>query len=103
MFSCFFFLSQPHLGGEKRRKRLRLRFGRLTNEKVNTTTTLGLVEGNSTNTVNTVEVEDTEFSSTNVEHKNRAGNEATTTNLSTTEVSKRLYLKVYKEELNINK
>uniref|UniRef100_A0A1A9W849 G-protein coupled receptors family 1 profile domain-containing protein n=1 Tax=Glossina brevipalpis TaxID=37001 RepID=A0A1A9W849_9MUSC len=76
---------QPHLGAEKRRKRLRLRFGRLTNEKVNTTTTLGLVEGNSTNTVNTMEVEDTEFSSTNVEHKNRAGNEATTTNLSTTE------------------
>uniref|UniRef100_A0A1B0AGY5 G-protein coupled receptors family 1 profile domain-containing protein n=1 Tax=Glossina pallidipes TaxID=7398 RepID=A0A1B0AGY5_GLOPL len=57
--------NKPHLGGEKRRKRLRLRFGRLTNEKVNTTTTLGLVEGNSTNTVNTVEVEDTEFSSTN--------------------------------------
>ncbi|XP_037895191.1 5-hydroxytryptamine receptor isoform X2 [Glossina fuscipes] len=77
--------NKPHLGGEKRRKRLRLRFGRLTNEKANTTTTLGLVEGNSTNTVNTMEVEDTEFSSTNVEHKNRAGNEATTTNLSTTE------------------
>uniref|UniRef100_A0A1B0B6E8 G-protein coupled receptors family 1 profile domain-containing protein n=1 Tax=Glossina palpalis gambiensis TaxID=67801 RepID=A0A1B0B6E8_9MUSC len=64
-FFVFFFLSQPHLGGEKRRKRLRLRFGRLTNEKANTTTTLGLVEGNSTNTVNTMEVEDTEFSSTN--------------------------------------
>jgi len=35
------------------------------------TTALGLVEGNSTNTVNTVE--DTEFSSSNVDSKSRAG------------------------------
>lgn len=66
---------------QKKRKRLRLRFGKFTNVKTNMamgrTTTLGLVEGNSTNTVNTVEVEDTEFSSSNVDSKSRAGIEVT--------------------------
>lgn len=45
-------------------------------------TALGLVEGNSTNTVNTVE--DTEFSSSNVDSKSRAGIEVSariTTNI----------------------
>lgn len=49
-------------------------------------TTLGLVEGNSTNTVNTVEVEDTEFSSSNMDSKSRAGIETMTNiNLNNTE------------------
>uniref|UniRef100_A0A1I8NH37 G-protein coupled receptors family 1 profile domain-containing protein n=1 Tax=Musca domestica TaxID=7370 RepID=A0A1I8NH37_MUSDO len=76
--------NQPYGGifaaSNKKRKRLRLRFGKFTNVKTNMamgrTTTLGLVEGNSTNTVNTVEVEDTEFSSSNVDSKSRAGIEA---------------------------
>ncbi|XP_061401110.1 5-hydroxytryptamine receptor 2A-like, partial [Musca vetustissima] len=67
----------PDLMAQKKRKRLRLRFGKFTNVKTNMAmgrvTTLGLVEGNSTNTVNTVEVEDTEFSSSNVDSKSRAG------------------------------
>ncbi|XP_058976665.1 5-hydroxytryptamine receptor 2A-like [Musca domestica] len=71
----------PDLMAQKKRKRLRLRFGKFTNVKTNMamgrTTTLGLVEGNSTNTVNTVEVEDTEFSSSNVDSKSRAGIEVT--------------------------
>ncbi|XP_073844743.1 5-hydroxytryptamine (serotonin) receptor 1A isoform X2 [Musca autumnalis] len=73
--------NQPDLMAQKKRKRLRLRFGKFTNVKTNMAvgrgTTLGLVEGNSTNTVNTVEVEDTEFSSSNVDSKSRAGIEVT--------------------------
>lgn len=42
-------------------------------------TALGLVEGNSTNTVNTVE--DTEFSSSNVDSKSRAGIEVSASNI----------------------
>lgn len=66
--------------------RLRLRLGRFSTGKnkaggtsgaggtgagAGGSTALGLVEGNSTNTVNTVE--DTEFSSSNVDSKSRAG------------------------------
>uniref|UniRef100_A0A1I8P535 G-protein coupled receptors family 1 profile domain-containing protein n=1 Tax=Stomoxys calcitrans TaxID=35570 RepID=A0A1I8P535_STOCA len=73
--------NQPDLSAGKKRKRLRLRFGKFTNVKTNMAvgrgTALGLVEGNSTNTVNTVEVEDTEFSSSNVDSKSRAGIEVT--------------------------
>ncbi|XP_051862141.1 5-hydroxytryptamine receptor 2A isoform X2 [Drosophila albomicans] len=73
--------------------RLRLRLGRFSKAKNKSgsasgssggagaggggTTALGLVEGNSTNTVNTVE--DTEFSSSNVDSKSRAGIEAPST------------------------
>ncbi|XP_034476634.1 5-hydroxytryptamine receptor 2A [Drosophila innubila] len=66
--------------------RLRLRLGRFSTAKNKsgggaagggTTTALGLVEGNSTNTVNTVE--DTEFSSSNVDSKSRAGIEVPST------------------------
>ncbi|KAM7346132.1 5-hydroxytryptamine (serotonin) receptor 1A isoform 1-T3 [Cochliomyia hominivorax] len=79
--------NQPDLTTQKKRKRLRLRIGKFSNDKTNmgTTTTLGLVEGNSTNTVNTVEVEDTEFSSSNMDSKSRAGNEVTNINLNNTE------------------
>lgn len=42
-------------------------------------TALGLVEGNSTNTVNTVE--DTEFSSSNVDSKSRAGIEVSASSI----------------------
>lgn len=84
MFFFFWFSFQPDLNAQKKRKRLRLRIGKFANEKTNaganTTTTLGLVEGNSTNTVNTVEVEDTEFSSSNMDNKSRAGIEVTNTN-----------------------
>jgi len=63
--------------------RLRLRLGRFSTAKSKTGSAvgvsgpasggraLGLVDGNSTNTVNTVE--DTEFSSSNVDSKSRAG------------------------------
>ncbi|XP_046865425.1 5-hydroxytryptamine receptor 2A isoform X2 [Drosophila willistoni] len=69
--------------------RLRLRLGRFSTAKNKggsgatacgggaSGTALGLVEGNSTNTVNTVE--DTEFSSSNVDSKSRAGIEAPST------------------------
>ncbi|KAH8261525.1 hypothetical protein KR044_010580, partial [Drosophila immigrans] len=69
--------------------RLRLRLGRFSKAKTKSggaaggsgggggTTALGLVEGNSTNTVNTVE--DTEFSSSNVDSKSRAGIEVPST------------------------
>ncbi|XP_064543193.1 5-hydroxytryptamine receptor 2A [Drosophila montana] len=62
--------------------RLRLRLGRFSTAKNKSgaaagTTALGLVEGNSTNTVNTVE--DTEFSSSNVDSKSRAGIEVPST------------------------
>lgn len=66
--------------------RLRLRLGRFSTAKnksgsaVGGTTALGLVEGNSTNTVNTVE--DTEFSSSNVDSKSRAGIEVPSTSAS---------------------
>ncbi|XP_075168938.1 5-hydroxytryptamine (serotonin) receptor 1A [Haematobia irritans] len=80
--------NQPDVNAEKKRKRLRLRFGKFTNAKTNKTmvrgTALGLVEGNSTNTVNTVEVEDTEFSSSNVDSKSRAGIEVTNNTTATT-------------------
>ncbi|ALC42580.1 5-HT1B [Drosophila busckii] len=57
-------------------QRLRLRLGRFSagKNKTGAGAALGLVEGNSTNTVNTVE--DTEFSSSNVDSKSRAGIEA---------------------------
>ncbi|XP_030376696.1 5-hydroxytryptamine receptor 2A [Scaptodrosophila lebanonensis] len=55
--------------------RLRQRLGRFSAAKnKHAGTALGLVEGHSTNTVNTVE--DTEFSSSNVDSKSRAGIEA---------------------------
>ncbi|XP_032590754.1 5-hydroxytryptamine receptor 2A [Drosophila grimshawi] len=66
--------------------RLRLRLGRFSTAKnksggagggAASSTALGLVEGNSTNTVNTVE--DTEFSSSNVDSKSRAGIEVPST------------------------
>ncbi|XP_065369021.1 5-hydroxytryptamine receptor 2A-like [Calliphora vicina] len=75
----------PDLSAQKKRKRLRLRIGKFSNGKKNVATTLGLVEGNSTNTVNTVEVEDTEFSSSNMDSKSRAGIEVTNINLNNTE------------------
>ncbi|XP_011196827.1 5-hydroxytryptamine receptor 2A [Zeugodacus cucurbitae] len=71
--------NQPDLAVQKKRNRLRLRIGKFGTAHAGTTagqTTLGLVEGNSTNTVNTVE--DTEFSSSNVDSKSRAGVETTT-------------------------
>ncbi|XP_053964066.1 5-hydroxytryptamine receptor 2A-like [Anastrepha ludens] len=70
--------NQPDLSAQKKRKRLRLRIGKFASPHTGATgqTTLGLVEGNSTNTVNTVE--DTEFSSSNVDSKSRAGVESTT-------------------------
>uniref|UniRef100_A0A6P4E708 5-hydroxytryptamine receptor 2A-like n=1 Tax=Drosophila rhopaloa TaxID=1041015 RepID=A0A6P4E708_DRORH len=69
--------------------RLRLRLGRFSTAKTKAGSAggvsgpgsggraLGLVDGNSTNTVNTVE--DTEFSSSNVDNKSRAGVEAPST------------------------
>ncbi|CAD7013892.1 unnamed protein product [Ceratitis capitata] len=71
----------PDLSVQKTRTRLRLRIGKFATPHTSATTTagqtaLGLVEGNSTNTVNTVE--DTEFSSSNVDSKSRAGIESTT-------------------------
>ncbi|EDW62120.1 5-hydroxytryptamine receptor 2A [Drosophila virilis] len=62
--------------------RLRQRLGRFSTAKnksgaAASSTALGLVEGNSTNTVNTVE--DTEFSSSNVDSKSRAGIEVPST------------------------
>ncbi|XP_017470987.1 PREDICTED: 5-hydroxytryptamine receptor 2A [Rhagoletis zephyria] len=70
--------NQPDLSAQKKRKRLRLRIGKFATPHTGAAgqTTLGLVEGNSTNTVNTVE--DTEFSSSNVDSKSRAGVESTT-------------------------
>ncbi|XP_011209676.4 5-hydroxytryptamine receptor 2A [Bactrocera dorsalis] len=71
--------NQPDLAVQKKRNRLRLRIGKFGAAHASTAvgqTTLGLVEGNSTNTVNTVE--DTEFSSSNVDSKSRAGVESTT-------------------------
>ncbi|XP_023159267.1 5-hydroxytryptamine receptor 2A, partial [Ceratitis capitata] len=73
--------NQPDLSVQKTRTRLRLRIGKFATPHTSATTTagqtaLGLVEGNSTNTVNTVE--DTEFSSSNVDSKSRAGIESTT-------------------------
>ncbi|KAH8396726.1 hypothetical protein KR215_003069 [Drosophila sulfurigaster] len=87
--------NQPDGSGTSDTKlnRLRLRLGRFSKAKNKSgsalgssggagaggggTTALGLVEGNSTNTVNTVE--DTEFSSSNVDSKSRAGIEAPST------------------------
>ncbi|XP_037956957.1 5-hydroxytryptamine receptor 2A [Teleopsis dalmanni] len=69
--------NQVDVTDQKKRRRLRLRIGKQAGEQGATGPALGLVEGNSTNTVNTVE--DTEFSSSNVDSKSRAGNEATTT------------------------
>ncbi|KAI8115804.1 5-hydroxytryptamine receptor 2A, partial [Lucilia cuprina] len=76
---------QPDLTIQKKRKRLRLRIGKFSHNKTIKGTTLGLVEGNSTNTVNTVEVEDTEFSSSNMDSKSRAGIEVANINLNNTE------------------
>ncbi|KAM8712757.1 hypothetical protein ACLKA7_013140 [Drosophila subpalustris] len=75
--------NQPDAGASTDTKlnRLRLRLGRFSTAKNKGggggTTALGLVEGNSTNTVNTVE--DTEFSSSNVDSKSRAGIEVPST------------------------
>jgi len=80
--SLFF---QPDGGGaaDTKLNRLRLRLGRFSTAKTKGGSAggvsgpgsggraLGLVDGNSTNTVNTVE--DTEFSSSNVDSKSRAG------------------------------
>ncbi|TDG51849.1 hypothetical protein AWZ03_001909 [Drosophila navojoa] len=83
--------NQPAAGASSDTKlnRLRLRLGKFSTAKNKSgtasggggaaggSTALGLVEGNSTNTVNTVE--DTEFSSSNVDSKSRAGIEAPST------------------------
>ncbi|XP_017867214.1 PREDICTED: 5-hydroxytryptamine receptor 2A [Drosophila arizonae] len=83
--------NQPATGAASDTKlnRLRLRLGKFSTAKNKSgtasagagaaggSTALGLVEGNSTNTVNTVE--DTEFSSSNVDSKSRAGIEAPST------------------------
>ncbi|KAH8402106.1 hypothetical protein KR009_009748 [Drosophila setifemur] len=85
--------NQPDGGGaatDTKLNRLRLRLGRFSTAKTKAGSAggagggagsggraLGLVEGNSTNTVNTVE--DTEFSSSNVDSKSRAGVEAPST------------------------
>ena len=88
-FVCISIFLQPALSADKKRTRLRLHLGKFAGDKKSLnpnagsgfapatgSTTLGLVEGNSTNTVNTVE--DTEFSSSNVDSKSRAGVEVTT-------------------------
>ncbi|XP_033153914.1 5-hydroxytryptamine receptor 2A [Drosophila mauritiana] len=83
--------NQPDGGAatDTKLNRLRLRLGRFSTAKSKTGSAggvsgpasggraLGLVDGNSTNTVNTVE--DTEFSSSNVDSKSRAGVEAPST------------------------
>ncbi|XP_017077098.1 5-hydroxytryptamine receptor 2A [Drosophila eugracilis] len=83
--------NQPESGAatDTKLNRLRLRLGRFSTAKTKTGSAggvsgpgsqgraLGLVDGNSTNTVNTVE--DTEFSSSNVDSKSRAGVEAPST------------------------
>ncbi|XP_016941173.4 5-hydroxytryptamine receptor 2A [Drosophila suzukii] len=83
--------NQPDGGGaaDTKLNRLRLRLGRFSTAKTKGGSAggvsgpgsggraLGLVDGNSTNTVNTVE--DTEFSSSNVDSKSRAGVEAPST------------------------
>ncbi|EDW91537.1 5-hydroxytryptamine receptor 2A [Drosophila yakuba] len=83
--------NQPDGGAatDTKLNRLRLRLGRFSTAKSKAGSAvgvsgpasggraLGLVDGNSTNTVNTVE--DTEFSSSNVDNKSRAGVEAPST------------------------
>lgn len=60
-----------------RKKGLKFRIGGKRDNGKSGNSSLGLVEGNSTNTVNTVE--DAEYSSSNVDSKSRAGVEITTT------------------------
>lgn len=67
--------NQPALS-QKKRNRLKLRIGKCSDKGKSAASSLGLVDGLSTNTVNTVE--DTEFSSSNLDSKSRGGTEVTT-------------------------
>ncbi|KAL5289719.1 HTR1A family protein [Megaselia abdita] len=69
--------NQKKTTSPKRKRRLKFRIGKRGDNGKTGNSSLGLVEGNSTNTINTVE--DTEYSSSNVDSKSRAGIEITTT------------------------
>lgn len=71
--------NQPALS-QKKRNRLKLRIGKCSDKGKSAASSLGLVDGLSTNTVNTVE--DTEFSSSNLDSKSRGGTEAPTSSTS---------------------
>ncbi|XP_055915920.1 5-hydroxytryptamine receptor 2A isoform X2 [Eupeodes corollae] len=71
--------NQPALS-QKKRNRLKLRIGKCSDKGKSAASSLGLVEGISTNTVNTVE--DTEFSSSNMDSKSRGFTEAPTSSTS---------------------